>query len=439
MKKACAILLFAFSALWARGEGDFNLQRVDNWHQWRGPNGNGVAPRGSPPIRWNEELNVRWKREIPGEGSGTPIVWGDQVFVVTAIETDRESDISIPADARALTKPPGRYFRFVVMSFHRETGAELWRRVAVVEVPHEGHHRTHSYAGASPVTDGARLFVSFGSRGIFCFDVSGNLIWKRDLGDMRTRYGWGEATSPVLHGDTLIVNWDHEDQSFIVALDAETGVTRWKKERDEPSSWATPLVAGFNDQTQVIVNGASRVRSYDLTSGAVIWECGGLTINCIPSPVRIGETVICMSGYRGAAVLAIPLASKGDLTGTAQVAWNYSRGTPYVPSPILYDDQVYFTSVNRAILTSLNVSDGKPVFEQERISGLGTLYSSPVGALGHIYFVDRDGLTVVIKHGSAPEVVARNQLEAQIDASPAIVGAQLFMRGRRSLYCIEKD
>lgn len=439
MKKTCTILLFVFSALWARAEGDFNQQRLDNWHQWRGPNGNGVAQRGTPPIRWSEELNVRWKREIPGEGSGTPIVWGDQVFVVTAIETDRESEVSIPADARALTKPPGRYFRFVVMSFHRETGAELWRRVAAMEAPHEGHHRTHSYAGASPVTDGTRLFVSFGSRGIFCFDISGNLIWKRDLGDMRTRYGWGEATSPVLHGDTLIVNWDHEDQSFIVALDAETGMTRWKKERDEPSSWATPLVAGFKDRTQVIVNGTSRIRSYDLTSGAVIWECGGLTINCIPSPVLIGQKVICMSGYKGAAVLAIPLASKGDITGTAQIVWNYSRGTPYVPSPILYDDQLYFTSSNNAILTSLNVSDGKPVFEQERISGLGTLYSSPVGATGHIYFVDRDGLTVVIKHGPTLEVVARNQLEARIDASPAVVGAQLFMRGRRSLYCIQKD
>lgn len=439
MRKSCVILLFGFSALWAEAEGDFNSQRRDNWHQWRGPDGNGVSQRGSPPIEWNEKRNVRWRREVPGEGSGTPVVWSDQVFVVTAIETDRESDISIPKDAQALTKPPARYYRFVVMSFHRETGVELWRRVAAEEVPHEGRHRTHSYAGASPVTDGVRLFVSFGSRGIFCFDVSGNLIWKRDLGDMRTRYGWGEATSPVLYGDTLVVNWDHEDQSFVVAMDAETGVTRWKQARNEPTSWATPLVVDFKEQTQLIVNGTNRIRSYDLTSGAVVWECGGLTVNCIPSPVRIDEKVVCMSGYRGAVVLAIPLASKGDLTGTTQVAWSYSRGTPYVPSPILYGDQLYFTSANSAILTSLNAIDGRPVFEQQRIMGLGTLYSSPVGAAGHIYFVDRDGLTVVIQHGPALKVVARNQLEAQIDASPAIVGAQLFMRGRRSLYCIEED
>src|SRR5690606_11759043 len=168
------------------------------------------------------------------------------------------------------------------------------------EVPQEGQHLTNTYASSSPVTDGRRLFVSFGSRGIFCYDLDGNLKWERDLGQMRTRRGWGEGVSPALHGETLIVNWDHEDPSFIVAMDAETGKTRWQADRDEPTSWATPLVVEHNGRKQVIVNGTKRVRSYDLDTGEVLWECGGQTVNAIPSPVATDEMAIVMSGYQGA-------------------------------------------------------------------------------------------------------------------------------------------
>jgi outer membrane protein assembly factor BamB len=266
-------------------------------------------------------------------------------------------------------------------------------------------------------------------------------VWRRDLGDMRTRYGWGEATSPVVHGDSLIVNWDHEDKSFIIALDAATGSPKWRIDRDEPTSWATPLVVepktGQKDRVQVIVNGTNRVRSYDLASGKVVWQCGGQTVNAIPSPVLWGDTVLCMSGYRGATALAIPLDSEGDITDTSKVVWKHDKGTPYVPSPIVYRDHVYFTASNTAVLSCLEVATGKPVFEPRRVPGLGNLYASPAAAADRIYFVDRGGTTVVIKYGKELEVLAMNRLDDAIDASPVIVGKQLFLRGARHLYCIE--
>jgi len=418
------------------GEADAASVPGGNWHQWRGPQANGVAP-GSPPVRWDEKTNIKWKIDLPGEGSSTPIIWEGQVFILAAVPTARRAETALRPDSRALTRPPGNYYRFQVMSFDRESGRLQWLRTAVEAVPHEGRHPTHSYAAASPVTDGRHLYVSFGSRGIFCYDLEGRLKWSRDLGDMRTRYGWGEASSPVLAGDHFIVNWDHEDQSFIVSLDPLTGAVQWQVEREEPTSWATPLVARSGQATQVIVNGTTRTRSYNAETGGVIWECGGQTLNVIPSPVLAGERVICMSGYKGHAVYAISLEAKGDVTGGPEIAWSYDRGTPYVPSPVLYQNRLYFTLANSGVLTCLDADTGKVVLAEERLPELRTLYASPVAAGGSVYFVDREGTALVLKAGPALETVATNKLDAAIDASPAIAGDQLFLRGRTRLYCIE--
>jgi len=195
-----------------------------------------MAPHGDPPVRWDAKMNVKWKVALPGRGSSTPIVWHDQVFILTAIDTGRHPD-TLPvteSDPRfeKKTKPPQTVYQFVVLSFDRKTGHLRWRQTASEQVPHEGHHPTHSYAAGSPFTDGRHLYVSFGSHGIYCYDLAGNLQWQRNLGRLNTRYGWGEAVTPVVHGDTVIVNWDQEAASFIVALDARTGQTRWKVDRD---------------------------------------------------------------------------------------------------------------------------------------------------------------------------------------------------------------
>jgi outer membrane protein assembly factor BamB len=370
-------------------------------------------------------------------------VWRDQVFIVTAIDTGRHPDTLpvVKADPRfeKKTEPPDTVHQFVVLSFDRQTGRLRWRQIATEQVPHEGRHPTHSYAAGSPMTDGRFLYVSFGSRGIYCYDLEGKLQWQRDLGRLNTRLGWGEAVTPVVHGDTLIVNWDQEAGSYIIALDARTGKTRWKVDRDEPTSWATPLVIEHNGRTQVIVNGTNRVRSYDLASGRVIWECGGQTLNAIPSPVAGDRVVFCMTGYRGAAVYALPLDASGDLTKSDQVIWHYGRGTPYVPSPLLTGGRLYFTQANDSLLTCLDAKTGKPLIDRERLPTLTSLYASPVAAADRIYFVGREGTTVVLKQSDKLELLATNRLDDPIDASPAIAGKQLFLRGEKYLYCIEAD
>jgi outer membrane protein assembly factor BamB len=414
---------------------------LDNWHQWRGPLANGTAPRGDPPVSFDAKTNIKWKFPLEGRGSSTPIIWGDQVFLTTAIDTGREAaaaDIPKPdpnfADDKK-TRAPTTYHRFVVLCLDRQTGKQRWQVTATEKVPHEGRHETHSYAAFSPTTDGQQLYVSFGTRGIFCFDLNGTLRWQRQLGRLETRYGWGEGSSPVIHGDTLLVNWDHEGPSFLIALDAKTGATRWKVDRDEVTSWATPLVVRHKDVTQVIVNGTQRTRSYDLTTGKVLWECGGQTVNAIPSPVVFEDLAICMSGYRGAACFAIPLDSKGDVTGKA--VWSLPRGTPYVPSPVLTGGRLWFTQGNTAQLTCADARTGKVIIDRERLPSLASLYASPVAAAGRIYFTGRDGTIVVLKEGDQLESLAVNRMADPMDASPAIVGKQMFLRGEKNLYCVE--
>jgi outer membrane protein assembly factor BamB len=306
-------------------------------------------------------------------------------------------------------------------------------------VPHEGRQATNTYASASPSTDGKRLYVSFGSRGIYCYDLQGNLQWKRKLGEMVTRFGWGEGASPALYGESLVVNWDHERGSFLTVLDAITGKTHWKVDRDEVSSWATPLVVQRDGGAQVIVNATKRTRAYDLASGKVLWQCGGQTVNVIPSPVRFDDMAIAMSGFQGTAAYAIPLGSAGDITGTDRIAWHYKTATPYVPSPLLSGDRLYFTTWNSPILTCLNARTGKELMKAQRLTGLKNLYASPVAANGRIYFVSREGAGLVIKDQPKLEVLGKNQLDEGFDASPAIVGSQLFLRGKEHLYCISDE
>ncbi len=324
------------SISWA---GDFSSERLENWHQWRGPNADGVSPDADPPVEWSEQSNVKWKVAIPGKGSATPIVWQDRIYLLTAVDTGKKSDkpAAAPANPPSQTRPPGRSLsrptpgtlhQYVVLCLDRATGKTIWQRVAVEEVPHEGGHQTNTFASGSPTTDGQYIYASFGSCGIFCFDREGNLKWNRDLGDMRTRNAFGEGSSPALHGDTLVVNWDHEGQSFIAALNAKTGETRWQVDRDERTTWATPFITEHKGRVQVITNASKRVRSYDLATGELIWECGGQAGNPIPSPFRLGDLVYCMTGYQGFAVYAIPLDSKGDITGTDKIAWKRTDTGP---------------------------------------------------------------------------------------------------------------
>jgi outer membrane protein assembly factor BamB len=423
--------------------GDFEKDKLANWHHWRGPNADGSAPQADPPVKWDAKTNIKWKADLPGKGSATPIVWGDRVFVLTAVKTDRiakASEMPKP-DPRfqVKTDPPKNFYKFVVLCFDRKTGKPLWEKVAAERVPHEGTHESHTYAGGSPTTDGQFLYASFGSFGTYCYDFDGNLKWSRDLGPLHTRLGWGEAVTPVVAGDNLLLNYDQELDAALYCLDAATGKDRWVAKHDEKTSWNTPLVATHGGKTQVITSGTTRVRSHDLASGKIVWECGGMTVNPIPSPVKYRDAVIAVSGYKGAAAISIPLASTGDLGDKGKVNWRYAAGTPYVPSPALVGDRLYFTSTNDTALTVLDANTGKPVYEKERLPQVKSFYGSPITAAGRVYFTDQSGTTVVLKAGDTMEVVAVNKLNDHIDASPVAVGKQLFLRSEKCLYCIEGE
>ena len=427
-----------------------------NWPAWRGPLANGVAPDAHPPTRWSEPDNVQWKVSIPGRGTSTPVIWGDQVFILTAIPTGAEAPAETPGTGAAppegsdrprrggrgggggggMVDQPTRAQQFTVISFDRKTGKQRWMHSPRTQMPHEGHHKDHGFASASPVTDGQHLIVSFGSFGLYGYDLKGRLLWEKDLGDMRTRNSFGEGSSPALDGDTVVVLWDHEGDDFIVALDKRTGRELWRQQRDEPTGWCTPLIVSHGGRKQVIVNGTHKVRSYDLKDGKLLWECAGQTVNAIPSAVSTADRVFLMSGYRGNALQAIRLDRTGDLTGTDGIVWSHAKSTPYVPSPLLVGNTLYFLSNNSAMLSAFDAGSGKARFEAERLEGINGVYASPVAADGRVYVVGRDGNTAVLRQGDALEVLAKNRLDDGFDASPAIVGKQLFLRGRQNLYCI---
>jgi outer membrane protein assembly factor BamB len=442
MKKTVLLTLAAWLLALTAAAEDFSAARQQNWHHWRGPQANGTAPQADPPISWDEHTNIRWKAPLPGRGSATPIVWGDQVFVVTAIKTDRTAnaaDLPKPDPAfEKKTTAPTNYYQFVVLSFDRNTGKIRWQQTATEQVPHEGHHPTHSYAAGSPTTDGRFLYVSFGSFGIYCYDLAGKPQWQRtDLGRLNTRLGWGEAVTPVICGDSLLLNWDQEAGSALICLDARTGKTKWETGRDEKTSWNTPLVVEHKGRMQVVVNGTNRIRSYDLGTGKELWQCGGMTVNAIPSIVTADGIAYCVSGYRGAAACAISLEAAGDVTDTDRVLWRHGQGTPYVPSPLLLGDRLYFTQANDPLLTSLDIKTGKPVLDRVRLPDVSSFYASPTAAAGRIYLVDREGTTLVLKQGDKLEVLATNRLSDAVDASPVLVGKQLFLRGEKYLWCVE--
>jgi len=268
--------------------------------------------------------------------------------------------------------------------------------------------------------------------------MAGKVQWEKDLGDQRTRNGFGEGGTPALFGNTIVVTWDHEGEDFIVALDKRTGDELWRQTRDEPTTWATPLIVEHDGKAQVIAPGTNRLISYDLATGKPIWQTEGLTLNAIPTPVTADGIVYATAGYQGNKLLAIRLGGSGDITGTDSILWRVDRDTPYVPSPLLSGHRLYFFKSNNAVLTCLDIRTGKPLYSAERVEGLKTVYASPVAAGGHVYLVDRGGTTVVIKDSDQLDIVSTNVLDDPTDASPSVVGNQLFLRSRKSLYCISE-
>jgi outer membrane protein assembly factor BamB len=333
----------------------------------------------------------------------------------------------------------GQEHKFLVLCFDRNTGKLLWERTAKTAAPHEGYHgRYGSFASNSPLTDGAHVFAYFGSRGMFCYDLNGKLIWEKEFPQMRMLLQFGEGVAPVLDGDRLYVKVDHEGDSFLTALDKKTGKEIWRTARDEGSSWSEPLVVTHEGRKQVVVSATNKVRAYDPADGKVIWECAGLGRNVIPAPVTTGGLVIVMSGYRDPNLLAIRLGREGDLTGTDAVVWTNNRGNPYTPSPVLKDGKLYMLTDN-GMLSCLNALTGEAYYHQQRLPKPYNFKASPVAAAGRLYLASEEGDVVVAKMGEQYEVLATNTLsDESFIATPAVAGGSMYLRGRNTLYCIRE-
>lgn len=414
---------------------------LQNWPHWRGVDGNGVSA-GKPPLTWSSEKNVKWKVPIEGKGSGSPIIWKDRVFVVTAEPVGGAAAPAQPQPRQRRGRGRGvapSEMHFKVMCFDRENGKRIWEQTATTQKPNAAVHPDNNFASASPCTDGNYLYAHFGSRGLYCYDLDGKLIWKRtDFPAMTTRGSFGEGSSPTLVDDMIIVPHDHEGESFLYAFNKKNGEDIWKVARDEPTNWATPLIVEHEGKKQVIMNGQNYVRSYDLTSGKELWRCGGQTQRPCASPVVFEDMVVVTSGHRGSFMGAFKLDGSGDIGGTDSVAWSLQSNTPDIASPVLSGNRLYYIKGKGGVLSCQDVKTGKEIFGATRLPSLKTMYASLFAANGHIFLTDREGTTLVIKDADKFEVVETNRLGETVDATPAAVDNQLFIRGEKHLFCIQE-
>lgn len=497
----------------------------NSWHQWRGPNNNGVA-ESDAPLNFSDTDNVKWKIEIPGKGNSTPVIWGDTIFLTTAIPTEpipegpgggrragpggggpgggrgfnaarimerlpeeQRKQVEALLEGRDISDlndeerqqfreimrsafggrggpggrrgpggpggPSGRRGRggpgggnpmlvnhkFVVMAINKNTGQVLWEQTATEQTPHEGYHRQYgSFASNSPVTDGETLYVNFGSRGLYAYDLAGNLKWKKDLGQLQMRNAFGEGIAPILHGNHLVIQNDHEGQSYIVVLDKRDGKEIWRQERDELSAWPQPIVVEYDGQNQLITS-ATHIRSYELETGNLLWETAGLGGNAIPAVVNVdNKMVIAMTGWRNANALAVKLGGSGDLTdNTDYIAWSNQKGNSYTASPVLHDGILYFIS-DRGMISAVDAKTGEPFYLQQRLPEVYSFKASPVATNGKLYLATEQGDVVVLKLGKTYEVLTTNEMgDEMFVSSPAVVGGDLFLRSQDELFCISSD
>ena len=421
-----------------------------DWPRWRGPNDDGMAV-GDAPLNFSETQNIRWKIEIPGRGHSSPVVVGDRIFVTTAVQaaaTPSEPKPDAGAEGKGGRKGGGGGgggagalvdHRFVLMCVDKKTGKLLWERTASTATPHEGYHRQYgSFASNSPVTDGKRVWAFFGSRGLYSYDLDGKLLWQKDFNvKMRMRLAFGEGSAPLLYRNVLLLKFDQESDSFLLAVDAATGKELWCANREEMSSWSQPFGVEVNGAHQIIVSATNKTRSYDLKTGRLIWETSGLGSNVIPTPIRQGGVVFLMSGHRDPNLQAVRLGREGDLTGSDAILWTNQRGNSYSASPVLHDNKLYFVSDN-GMLSCLNATTGEPHYLQQRL-GTYQLKSSPVGANGKLYVSTEQGDILVIKMGPTFEVLATNKFPDEFFiATPAIAGGDLVVRGRNTLFCFRE-
>ena len=415
-----------------------------NWPQFRGCAA-GVAEDKILPDTWSATENVAWTVDIPGRAWSSPIVWGDRIFVTSAIP---EGEVEAPKKGLYFggnrDKPSDKTHRWMVYCIDWNSGRILWEHIAHKGVPEHPLHIKNTYASETPVTDGQRVYAYFGNVGLFCYDLNGKPLWSKRYESFKIRYDWGTAASPVLHEDRLYIVNDNDEQSFLVALDKETGDQIWRVDRDEKSNWATPYVWKNKQRTELVTCGTGKVRSYSL-DGKLLWELGGMSVIVIPTPFAAHGLLYITSGYVGdkkRPLFAIRPGAQGDITlkdgqtSNEYILWCQKQGGPYNPSPIIYGDYLYVL-YDRGMLSCYDAQTGSKIYGRQRIApGANAFTSSPWANDGKIFCLSEDGDTFIIQAGPEFKVLGKNSLDEMCMATPAILRGSLIIRTLTKLYRI---
>ena len=417
------------------------LAAEPNWPQFRGPQGQGVSSDASLPTAWQPTERIAWKTPVPGRAHSSPIVWGDRIFLTTAIEgavIDGHQPLKHFINDKEWRHPEAvggnRRHTFQVMAIDTADGKVVWTRTAYEGPVYDDRHRKSSYAAHTPATDGTLVYAYFGTEGLYAYRYDGTLAWSAALGKLGGM-SVGTGTSVVLFENLVIIQADEDngDVSFIAALDKASGKEVWRVRRPGISvTWATPVLAGSGAGTQLVTAANEHIVSYDPRSGRELWREPGLRNNAIPSPLVAGDLVIVAAGYPQKKTMAFRL---NPAAGTPRLAWEFTKGTAYVTSPIVYGDHIYL-STDGGILTCLDVRTGTLKYEGGRPPVPATFMASPVAFGGHLFMTSEDGDTFVIKAGSTHEVVGTNSVGEPVYASPALANKTIYIRGEKHLFAI---
>jgi outer membrane protein assembly factor BamB len=418
---------------------------AQNWPSFRGPSASGVADEQNLPVSWDtsQGTGIQWKTRIPGLAHSSPIVWRDQVFVTTAISSRPDASFKrgLYGEGDASTDLTAQQWKLICLD--RKDGKIVWERTAYEGTPKEKRHMKATYANSTPATDGEVVIALFGSQGLYAYDLTGKLLWKRDLGRLNVGaydlpdYEWGTASSPIIYRETVIVQCDQQKGSFLEALDRKSGRTVWKTERDELPSWGTPAIYRGKTRTELITNGSNFVRGYDPATGKELWRLGGSSKITAPTPVSAGELIVVASGRRPEApIFAIRAGASGDITGQSKwVAWQKEQRGPYMPTPLIYNGYLYVLG-NAGIFDCYDLASGKEIY-RERLPHQGSGFSaSPVASDGRIYLSSEDGDILVVRAGPKFQLLQRNAMGEPLMATPAISGGLLLTRTEHTLWAI---
>ncbi len=432
--------------------------RADNWPQFRGPRSDGAVGAAGAPCEWDSETNIRWKVPVPGEGWSAPIVWGNRLFLTTAVAEQPPRGNSLQSvrpepyrggGGRLRSDLTSAVYSWQLLCLDTETGELLWRRVARKGNPGTPRHSSNTYATETPVTDGERVYAYFGMNGVYCYDLTGNLVWEKDLGSYETRAGWGTASSPVLYRDKLYLQIDNEEESFLVALDAESGHQAWRVPRDEATQYSSPIIWENSRRTELVVGGMI-YRSYDPDTGDLLWQLDMAKGRSVATPVADGDQLYVGTEFRdrggpddgGGFLFAVKAGASGNITLPAGasssdgVAWRCPESSIQMASPIVCRGYIYLFERRLSIVHCIDTKTGNRVF-RERVPSGRPFWASPWSFEGRVFALDDAGTVHVIEPGRELSVLRRNEIGERTWSTPAIANGSLFLRGADNLYCIK--